>query len=372
MDPSWPALEVGLLLDAGDHPVPVTVFLAGGRIVMVVYHLGQTPSEAWLQNAAELLLPPPGAIADELGVTEIPLTGPGAARNAEISGMAWFADTLILLPQYPLRIASGYQGALLALPAEAINAYLDGELEGPLEPLHIPLGAPGIREAIDGFEGFEAIAFSGNRAFLTVEASPPGGTRAYVVAGLLDPDLRGLTLDLSTLVEIESQAGIGDLSDETIVVDGDRLLVIHEANGAAVNPSPMAHVFDLDLRPLGTVPLPNVEYRLTDATAPDAAGRFWAANVFYPGDAVLLPESEPFAALYGRGPTHDQHDHVERLLQFQLYPDRIGFGPAPPLQLELLPDGNRNWEGIVRLDGRGFLLVTDKFPTTILAFVPWP
>jgi len=30
----------------------------------------------------------------------------------------------------------------------------------------------------------------------------------------------------------------------------------------------------------------------------------------------------------------------------------------------------RNWEGIVRLDNRGFLLATDKFPTTILGFVP--
>ena len=42
-----------------------------------------------------------------------------------------------------------------------------------------------------------------------------------------------------------------------------------------------------------------------------------------------------------------------------------------PIQLELglLP---RNWEGIVRLDNRGFLLVTDQYPVTILAFVPSP
>jgi hypothetical protein len=32
----------------------------------------------------------------------------------------------------------------------------------------------------------------------------------------------------------------------------------------------------------------------------------------------------------------------------------------------------RNWEGLVRLDDRGFLLVTDLFPGTILGFVPAP
>jgi hypothetical protein len=35
-------------------------------------------------------------------------------------------------------------------------------------------------------------------------------------------------------------------------------------------------------------------------------------------------------------------------------------------------DTPRNWEGIVRLDERGFLLMTDEDPDTILAFVPRP
>ena len=43
---------------------------------------------------------------------------------------------------------------------------------------------------------------------------------------------------------------------------------------------------------------------------------------------------------------------------------------TPPIQLQLLSDDLRNWEGIVRLDNLGFLLVTDKFPRTMLGFVP--
>jgi len=38
--------------------------------------------------------------------------------------------------------------------------------------------------------------------------------------------------------------------------------------------------------------------------------------------------------------------------------------------LKLADDGqSRNWEGIAMLDQRGFLLVTDQHPNTILAFV---
>jgi hypothetical protein len=45
----------------------------------------------------------------------------------------------------------------------------------------------------------------------------------------------------------------------------------------------------------------------------------------------------------------------------------------PPLQLQLLGDiAPRNWEGLVRLEQRGFLLVTDKYPMTFLGFVPLP
>jgi hypothetical protein len=54
----------------------------------------------------------------------------------------------------------------------------------------------------------------------------------------------------------------------------------------------------------------------------------------------------------------------------------IALADRPPLQLALSDDLlgmiGRNWEGLARLDPRGFLLVTDTFPGTILAFVPAP
>ena len=80
----------------------------------------------------------------------------------------------------------------------------------------------------------------------------------------------------------------------------------------------------------------------------------------------------PVFALYGIGPTHAENNVVERLIELEYTGTELVLSEAPPIQLQLLGDDEgRNWEGIVRLDDRGFLLVTDKFPETILAFVPF-
>ena len=44
----------------------------------------------------------------------------------------------------------------------------------------------------------------------------------------------------------------------------------------------------------------------------------------------------------------------------------------PFVQVELPSDEARSREGVACLDSRGFLLVTDKFPSTTLAFVSGP
>jgi hypothetical protein len=310
------------------------------------------------------------AVVTEYAVTEIPLSGPVAAANAEISGLAWYGDELILLPQYPARFGQGGDGALLALSRAEILAYLDGQQPGPLAPRLIPFTAPGLSTQIAGFEGYEALAFAGDQAFLSIEASPASGMRGYVVTGRLTPDLSELVVDPGTLTEIAPLLKVANKSDEALLVAGDRLLGLYEVNGAKLNSSPAAHVFSLSLAPEGTIPFPAIEYRITDATALDAEGRFWAINYFFPGDTEQLTDHDPLAERYGEGPTHAQYEPVERLLEFAYDPTGIRLVERPPIQLELLPDDEaRNWEGLARLEGRGFLLATDKFPTTILGFV---
>jgi len=307
----------------------------------------------------------------EIPVTEIPLAGPIANRNAEISGLAWYGDTLILLPQYPIFNGSGpADGYVYALPRADIEAFLRGELAGPLEPQAISFIAPGLSRSIKGFEGYEAIAFDGETAYLTIEASGGGRMMGYLVRGTIVPDLSALTLDTNQITPIEPQTDIGNLSDEAVLLADGRIITFYEANGA-VNPSPAAHLFDADLQEAGTAVFPRVEYRITDVTELDGDGRFWAINYNFPGTKELQTGDDPLAEIWGEGPTHAQSDGVERLLQFQYTQAGISLIEQPPVQLQLADD-LRNWEGIVRLGDQGFLLATDKFPATILGFVPLP
>jgi hypothetical protein len=62
---------------------------------------------------------------------------------------------------------------------------------------------------------------------------------------------------------------------------------------------------------------------------------------------------------------------VERLVELKQMPRAIVRTATPPLYLELA-NTPRNWEGVVRFDDdtrRGFLLVSDRHPTTLLAYV---
>jgi hypothetical protein len=194
---------------------------------------------------------------------------------------------------------------------------------------------------------------------------------ADFVSGRVEPGLTAIQLDLGVRQPIQGRSGVGNMSEEALLVAGDRVLTLHEVNGRAHNPAPVAHVFGTDLQPRGTLPFPQVEYRITDATPPDASGRFWAINYFFPGEQVLRADVDPLAERFGRGPTHARSPIVERLLAFVLTPDGIRLDDTPPLQLQLRADGEaRNWEAIAVLEGRGLLVATDLFPETVLGFVP--
>lgn len=351
-------------------------------ILVVLSCIAVFGTRAFLLNYAQPLAHPtsdpggapdssPAAPAREYPPTVIPLSGPAAAENAEISGMAWYGDTLVLLPQYPERFGSA-DGALLGLNRTDILAFLDGAQSQALEPFIIPLVAPGIENLVQNFEGFEAIAFHDNSVYLSIEASPDGMV-THLVSGAIAPDPLEIRLDTTSLVEIYSTVALPNISDEALINLDGQILSFSEANGASIYPDPQAHLFDLTLQPLGSIPFPNIEYRLTDASTPDANGRFWVLNTFLSTDEALRPASDPLAAQFSEGPTHSQHETVERLVELQFSPSGITLTDTPPVQLELLAEGEyRNWQALARLEGYGFLLATDKYPQTILAFIAWP
>ncbi len=330
---------------------------------------------------------PQGAASEpvEQHVRPIVLAGPVAHRAAEISGLAWYGDTLVLLPQYPARFAVGVdtvdlqsrggdRGALFALTRAEIEAYLDAPAPAPLHPRAIPFLAPGVPGQIMGFEGYEAITFQGDRVFMAIEFEHEADIQGYLIAGTVAPGLHSVQLDVATLQPLPAQTRIGNLSYETLLLVPDGVVALQEANGIMVNPHPEAYVFDPTLTMRDSLDVPNLEYRLTDATGLDTEGRFWALNYFYPGDsALLLPSLDSLALEYGVGATHRRFHTVERLVELEYTADGIVRTEHAPIQLELLGDDRpRNWEGLARLGTRGFLVATDKFPETILAFVPAP
>ncbi|MBN2007668.1 MAG: hypothetical protein JXA21_30265 [Anaerolineae bacterium] len=329
-------------------------------------------------TTAEAFPPPPTAksteIAVELPVIPIPLDGPASKQQAEISSMDWYGDWLVLMPQYPARFKNDLSSAsVFAISKQEILDFVDGHTDQLLRPREIPFWDGDTNKTLDGFEGYEAIVFVGQEVFLTIETSPGKGMLGYLIKGTVTGNLQDIQLDPQKIVEIQPQADIGNFSDETLVVADGVLVTAYEANGANVNPHPQAHRFELDLETLAAISFPTLEYRVTDATSVDAAGNFWVINYFWSGDEKKLdPARDELIATYGQGPTHARFGNVERLVELHYSPEGITLTQTPPIQLELIESDARNWEGIVRLDDQGFLLVTDTHPETMLAFVPMP
>lgn len=298
----------------------------------------------------------------ELNPTPIALRGieaPNRGRTrtsfAEVSALAWHGDTLWLVPQYPERYArDGGAGALLTIPRARLEAYLDGRDASPIEPgrLTVDLGAAATAQ---GFEGVEAVVVEGDTVYAVVEVQEDRTrSSAFVITGTLTAS--GLRFG-EARVNLAPVVPLPNMGFESLVPTPEGLVAIFESNGATVPGETYALRVRRDLRgEPERLPLPRIDYRITDATPPDAQGRFWAVNYYFPGDYFLNAGDAPFV------------DTVERLLELHYSPTGITRTAREPV---LLRRGTRprNWEGIARLPGRGLLVITDEWPDTILAMV---
>jgi len=344
------------------------------------------PTATRIPPTATLVPPTATPTPAEVSPLTIPVTTTLAHARSEISGMAWYGDNLILLTQYPdfekrRNIAPDAVPGFFALAKADIVAVVDGTKKDALVPKRVPVNDGDLIKLIDAdgfnFQGYESIVFVGDTAFVTLEAQSktnPNTMQAYLMAGKIAADLSGIQFDPTKLTPIKSPAPLNNMAYEAMLVVGDKLLAMYEANGVNVNKSPVAYAFDQKtLAPAGMVPLANLEYRLTDVTPLDSAGKFWAINYHFPGESELLksPKVDALALKYGQGSTHAKFPQIERLIEFQYKEGGITFTDRAPIQLALInADTARNWEAIARLDQRGLLIMTDSFPTTILAFVP--
>lgn len=308
----------------------------------------------------------------EVEIIPIDLAAPLNLRSSEISGMDWYGEYLIILPQY-LDHAEGR--VMYAIPKSVLLAYLADPSAVPIEPIRIPVEDQLFGEDFDnGFEGYEAIAILGNQVFLTVETSGGDKMTGYLISGTIQPDLSQVILDTEARQTILLQQQVDNTTNETLLTDGENIISLFEANGAAINPNPVAQVYNPELNPVAELPFPTIEYRVTDATGLDADQNFWVLNVYSLGTISLKPKQDQLAPPGSKICRRPFYHGVERLVELHYDPaDGVSLTGRPPVVLA--KNGNlfsRNWEGIVRLDEIGFLIATDKYPKTILAFVPLP
>lgn len=324
--------------------------------------------------AAILVLwpPPERRPLHETPLAIVPLAGGPELPDAEISAMAWYGDELVLVPQYPRRFGEG-GGSIFVAERRAAEAVADGASE-PLRVRSVPLEAPGLEERVAGFDGYEAIAFAGSDVYVAIETRPHRDRPivGYLLRGRAEGrPLERVVLDVASRAPLRAQTDIANTGYETVVVHGQRVIAIYEVNGE-INPAPRALVFDRALAPLGEVPMAPIEYRITDATDVDEEGRFWVANYHWPG-SPWQPGVCPITERHGRGESHQRCNTVERLVELRSTPRGIEQTERAPILFELVDDEHaRNWEGLVRLGERGFLVVTDEHPSTLFAFVARP
>ena len=321
---------------------------------------------------AASVAPTDSASVCEVVPRSLPLGAPLDRDDIEISGLAWHGDTLVVLPQYPSRAVPEGTRRLYGLPRAALAQAVADSTAPPITPIPIALLADGMTASSKMYQGFEAIAFAGPRVYLLMEnARDDASMEGVLFHGTATPDLQRVSLQTAGAQSLPMQAALRNMSYEALIMHADTVLALFEANGARVNPRPRAYRYDAALRPVGSVPFPTLEYRLTDATSMDTAGRFWITNYFYPGEEdVLKPTTDSLAVHFGQGNTHRTLEVVERLVEYQYAPSGIRRTETPPVQLALSETG-RNWEGVARFDD-GFLLATDRYPSTLLAYVPHP
>ncbi len=311
-------------------------------------------------------------ILHDTKVKLLSLKGDVAKRSNEFSGLAWYKDNLIMLPQYAGRDSTDGGGFLFSIAKKRILDFINGNDTSPIDAKKIKFVTTGLEKYNNIGSGYEAIGFDGNKVYVTIESNKGSETIGNLVFGNYNETKNKITLESSSLKIIKAQSGIFNLSEEALLITKNNVVTFHEANGLNVNTNPVVHLFDKNLDFNKTIPFPHIEYRITDATSIGSDSTFWVMNYFWTGDEKSLkPANDSLVIKYGISESNKNNPAIERIIELKYSENTISFTNRQPIYLDITNNSNgRNWEGIVKLDSLGFLITTDKFPTSLLGFVP--
>ena len=293
----------------------------------------------------------------------------GLIKNSdeEISGMDWYNDNLILLPE-------NLNGYVFAIKKSELDSRINGNDTTTIFPKQIKFNTPNYSELVPGFDSFEAIAFRGYEVYLTIEIRFADSMSCLLARGHIDEKTLEITVPEQNLTVIDVPTYVDNMSYESLVIDKDRVIALFEANGDSLIKSPYALSINSSGNDVIKYPLSSINYRIADATRVDKNNRFWVINYFFPGDRkVLKPSNDILASKYGNGPSHSRSKRVERLIEYEIKNGKISLTKSAPIEIELEDEKiSRKWEALARYGNEGFLVATDKYPKphTLLAFLP--
>ena len=293
--------------------------------------------------------------------------GPMKNSNEEISGMDWYNNTLILLPEN----LNGYAFAIKK--ADLDSRIINGDTS-TINPKKINLNTPNYKKLIPGFDSFEAIAFRGYEVYLTIEIRFPDSMSCLLARGHIDAQTLDITIPEQNLTKIDVPAFVDNMSYESLVIDKDRITALFEANGDSLIKDPYAISINSAGNDIFKYKTSSINYRIADATRVDDNNCFWAINYFFPGEReILKPGNDILSSKYGKGLSHSKSERVERLVEYKIHNKKVLLTNTPPIEIKLEGDKtSRKWEAIAKYEDKGFLLATDKYPKpyTLFAYLP--
>ena len=279
--------------------------------------------------------------------------------------MDWYNERLFLLPE-------NLGGFLFTISKIEILSALGKKNKKPITPKQTRFLTPDYSKTIPGFDGFEAISFNNDEVFISIEAEENGIMYGYVAWGEINPRTLEIQIKDENIKKLNTPIQIENMSFESLLFHNENLIMIYEANGLNLQKKVMQTIFSARRNTISYIDFENIEYRITDVTKIDQHNKFWGINYFWPGDEKLLMPSKDFILnRFIEGKSHSQSKAVERLIEFEIKDNKIILSNINPIQLVLDSDNSRNWEAIARLDDKGFLIATDKYPKMILGFVPF-
>ena len=299
----------------------------------------------------------------EIQYRDIPLSGLIINPKQEISGLDWYKDQLVLLPE-------NLGGFLFMIPKDKLSHALENDNPAPIEPNQPLFFTPDYSKSIPGFEGLEAIAFRGNDVYITLESKDNKTMRGHLAWGTINPSTFEVTIPEENILELETPIQVKNMTFESLLIQDESIILFYEVQGMNLQKSVWQYRISLTDFSVSKIEFPHLEYRITDVSRLNKENKFWGINYLWSGDRKKLkPAPDPLAITFGLGETHQLNDAVERLIEFVIVDGKIQYSGRAPIQLKLDDKVSRNWEGITRWEDTGFIIATDKYPKMILGFV---